>query len=138
GGAVDVLLGCDVLGAATAQNLRVADPDRTVAVVSDSLVPTGKMVVDVDTPAPSNEAARAAIDAATRAQENQYLDAQLIAERLIGDCAPANVVLLGAAWQLGLLPVSLAALEDAFRLNGVAVKRNLAALAWGRAWIVSP
>jgi indolepyruvate ferredoxin oxidoreductase len=138
GGAVDVLLGCDVLGAATGQNLRVADPDRTVAVVSDSVVPTGKMVVDVDTPAPSSEAARAAIDAVTRAPENQYLDAQRIAERLIGDAAPANVVVLGAAWQLGLLPVSLGALEDAFRLNGVAVERNLAALAWGRAWVVSP
>jgi indolepyruvate ferredoxin oxidoreductase len=137
-GAADLLLGCDVLGAATAQNLRVADPRRTIAVVSDSIVPTGRMVVDVDTPAPSAMAARAAIDAATRAEENVYVDAQRIAERMLDDVAPANVVVLGAAWQLGLLPVSLNALQDAFRLNGVAVERNLAALEWGRAWVAVP
>jgi indolepyruvate ferredoxin oxidoreductase len=137
-GAVDVLLGCDLVGASTASNLRVADPTRTIAVVSDSIVPTGRMVVDVDAATPNPIAARAAIDAVTRADQNAYLDAQRIAERLVGDVAPANVVVLGAAWQLGLLPVSIGSLEHAFRLSGVAVERNLAALAWGRAWIAAP
>ena len=75
--------------------------------------------------------ARDAIDAATRAGENVYLDAQRICERLFGDATPANVLVLGAAWQRGALPVSLGALREAFRLNGVGVERNLAALEWG-------
>ncbi|NLT06015.1 MAG: indolepyruvate ferredoxin oxidoreductase family protein [Solirubrobacterales bacterium] len=135
--ATDVLLGLDLLGA-TRANLRVADPDRTVAVVSDSAVPTGPEIVDVDAPPADGAAARRAIDAVTRAGENVYLDAQRIAERTLGDATPANVVVLGAAWQRGLLPVSLAALEEAFRLNGVAIDRNLAAFAWGRAAVAAP
>jgi indolepyruvate ferredoxin oxidoreductase len=137
-GAADVLLGFDLLGAAAQRNLRVADPERTIAVVSDSIVPTGRMVVDVEAGTPDVAAARSAINAVTRASENVYLDAQQIAQQLLGDVTPANVVLLGAAWQCGALPVSLAALQEAIRLNAVAVELNLAALAWGRAWIVAP
>ncbi len=137
-GRVDVLLGCDLLGAAAAGTLRGADPERTVAIVSDSVMPTGRMVVDVNAPAPDTGAARAAIDATTRAADNVYLDAQRIAEGLLGDATPANVVVLGAALQRGVLPVSLPAVQEAFRLNAVAVERNLAALAWGRAWVAAP
>ena len=136
--AADVLLGLDVLGAAGPANLRVADPARTVAVVSESVVPTGGMVIDVSAGRPDVAAARAAIEAATRAEQDLWLDARRICETLLGDATQANVVVLGAALQRGLLPVSLGALEEAFRLNGVAVERNLAALAWGRAWVVDP
>jgi indolepyruvate ferredoxin oxidoreductase len=137
-GSADVLLGCDLIGAASAQSLRVADPERTVAIISDSVLPTGKMVVDVNAAEPSPSRARTAIDEVTRAQENVYLDAHRMAERLLGDETPSNVILLGAAWQRGILPVSLAALQEAFRINDVAVQENLAALAWGRAAVVAP
>ncbi|HEX7292724.1 MAG TPA: DUF6537 domain-containing protein, partial [Conexibacter sp.] len=137
-GAADVLLGLDLLGAAGAAYLRVADPRRTVAVVSGSRAPTGRQAIDVNAPALDADAARAAIDAATRADENVWLDARRICETLLGDATQANVVVLGAALQRGLLPVSRGALEEAFRLNGVAVERNLAALAWGRAWVAAP
>jgi indolepyruvate ferredoxin oxidoreductase len=132
----DVLLGLDLLTTTTPRNLRVADPERTVAVVSDSVVPTAQMIVDPDAARPQTDIARDAIDAVTDARRNVYLDAQLLAEELLGDTTTANVVLLGAAWQAGLLPVSLEALEQAFELNGVAVELNLASLAWGRAWVV--
>lgn len=49
-GAADVLLGLDLVTAASPANLRVADPERTVAVVPDSLVPTAAMVVSPDAP----------------------------------------------------------------------------------------
>jgi indolepyruvate ferredoxin oxidoreductase len=136
--AADVLLGLDLLTATTPRNLRVADPERTVAVVSDSLVPTAQMIVDPDAAKPRAGAAREAIDGVTDAGRNVYLDAQLIAERLLDDTTTANVIVLGAAWQAGLLPVTLESLQQAFELNGVAVERNLASLAWGRAWVVDP
>jgi indolepyruvate ferredoxin oxidoreductase len=44
----------------------------------------------------------------------------------------ANVMMLGFAWQQGLVPVSLQALWRAIELNGVAVERNKQAFAWGR------
>ncbi|MFM8767989.1 MAG: DUF6537 domain-containing protein, partial [Rubrivivax sp.] len=66
------------------------------------------------------------------------LDAQANAETLLGDTMPANSVRLGAAWQAGLVPVSLAALERAIELNAVAVKQNLQALALGRLALATP
>jgi indolepyruvate ferredoxin oxidoreductase len=135
---VDVLLAFDLVGAATAPVLRVADRDLTVAIVSDRVTPTAQMVLDVDAPIPDSAAAHVAIDDVTRARDNVYLDATLIAERILGDATCANVVLLGAAWQRGTLPLTGDSLQEALRLNGVAVEANLAAFAWGRAWVAAP
>jgi indolepyruvate ferredoxin oxidoreductase len=46
--------------------------------------------------------------------------------------------MLGAAWQAGLVPVSLPALERAITLNGVAVVQNLRAFALGRLALAAP
>jgi hypothetical protein len=42
----DLYLGCDALVATDPAHLRAADPDRTIAVVSTTQVPTGAMVAD--------------------------------------------------------------------------------------------
>jgi len=135
---IDALLGFDLIGTASTPTLRVADPERTVAIVSDHVTPTAQMVVDVDAPIPDTAAARIAIDTVTRAGDNVYLDAQNIAEAILGDATAANVVVLGAAWQRGALPLSLDSLQEAWRLNGVTIEANLAAFAWGRAWVAEP
>ena len=137
-GAVDVILGFDLLGSAMAKNLRVADPGRTLAVVSRSIVPTGQMVVDKGAATPNVEAAIEAIDHVTRAEQNVHLDAQVISEALFGDHMPANMLVLGAAWQAGAIPLSREALHEALRLNGAAVERNISAFEWGRAVVAAP
>ena len=52
-GSVDVYLGFDLLGASADSNLATATPARTVAVVSTSAVPTGRMVIDPVSASPS-------------------------------------------------------------------------------------
>ncbi len=136
-GEADAILAFDLLGA-TAKVLRVADAGRTVAIANTSIVPTGAMVSEVDSARPDLLAACEAVDAATSASDNLYFDARRLAERIFGDATPANVIVLGAAWQRGLLPVSRAAIERAFELNATGVDRNLAAFAWGRAAIADP
>jgi indolepyruvate ferredoxin oxidoreductase len=137
-GSIDLYLGFDLLGAGSEKNLVTAAPDRTVAVVSTSAVPTGRMVVDTSERFPELAGQLDRIDAATRAEHNLYLDAQQLSERLFGDHMMANTLALGAAYQRGMLPVSGEALEQAIRLNGAAVEKNLAALAWGRAVVAAP
>ena len=137
-GSVDLYLGFDLLGAASDKNLVAAAADRTVAVVSTSAVPTGRMVIDVAERFPELAGQLDQIDAATRREHNLYLDAQQLSERLFGDHMMTNTLALGAAYQRGMLPVSAEALEEAIRLNGAAVEKNLAAFAWGRAVVAAP
>jgi indolepyruvate ferredoxin oxidoreductase len=137
-GEADLLLGFDVLGAANPKNLVVADAARTVAVVNTHAVPTAAMVTDTGVRFPALERNIKSIDAATRAGDNVYFDAEALSEALFGDHLPTNTVLMGAAFQAGCLPVSLAAFEQAIRLNGAGVEKNLAAFAWGRAAVVAP
>jgi len=133
---VDLLLGFDLLGAASPPNLAVADRERTVAVVNTAAIPTAAMVHDtaVTFPPPSDVVDR--IEGETRAGDNAYLDAEWMAEQLSPDHLATNMVLLGAAYQHGGLPLTAAAVEEAIALNGVAVDDNLAAFRWGRAAVV--
>ena len=55
-----------------------------------------------------------------------------LVETALSDAQQANVFLLGSAYQLGGIPISLPAMERAIELNGVAVDKNLAAFHLGR------
>ncbi|MBI3682184.1 MAG: 2-oxoacid:acceptor oxidoreductase family protein, partial [Acidobacteria bacterium] len=68
----------------------------------------------------------------TRHGRNLYIDATRLAESLFGSHLAVNTFLMGVAFQAGLLPVSEASLEEAIRLNGVEVERNLQVFLWGR------
>ncbi|MBB5075326.1 indolepyruvate ferredoxin oxidoreductase family protein [Nonomuraea endophytica] len=128
----DVLIGFDLLGAAAEGNLGVLAKDHTVAVINTAVVPTAEMVTGRAV-VPGAQAAVERVDSATRSEANLYLDAQALAEELFGDHMPANMLLVGAAYQHGCLPISATAIEGAIRLNGAAVEKNLAAFAHGRA-----
>ncbi|MBI2760457.1 MAG: 2-oxoacid:acceptor oxidoreductase family protein, partial [Chloroflexi bacterium] len=137
-GGADLYLGFDLLVAAGRDNLVKADAARTVAVVSTSQIPTGQMVVNTSARFPRLADVTSAIDAVTRADCNVYFDAQALSAALFGDHMPANLLLLGAAYQVGALPLSDAAIERAIRLNGAAVETSLAAFRWGRAVVADP
>jgi len=134
----DLLLGFDILGAANPRNLLVGDAQRTVAVVSTTANPTAAMVLDTRVAFPAQRRNLAAVEKATRARDNLYLDAQALAQALFADHMPANLLLVGAAFQQGCLPLSADAIEHAIRLNGAAVDKSLAAFAWGRALVAHP
>jgi indolepyruvate ferredoxin oxidoreductase len=137
-GGADLLLGFDLLGSAGDDALAVASAARTVAVVNVAEVPTATMLRHQGASYPLAAGLRARIARATRADEMVCLDAQSTAERLTGDHLAANLVLVGAAFQAGLLPFGADALAGAIRLNGVDVPASLAALDWGRAAVAMP
>lgn len=67
-----------------------------------------------------------------------WIDATRMAEALFGDAMAMNTLLLGAAWQRGLLPVGEDALLESIALNGTAVAVNHRAFLWGRALAAEP
>jgi indolepyruvate ferredoxin oxidoreductase len=96
------------------------------------------MVVDASVRFPALADLLRVIDSATLAERNVYLDAQGLAETLFGSHMQANMLLLGAAYQRGVLPIAGSSIEAAIRLNGAAVDDNLAAFRWGRAIVSEP
>ncbi len=75
---------------------------------------------------------RRAIERATDAGASRFLRAGAVCETLFGTAQVENTLMLGLAWQLGLLPVRAASLARAIELNGTAVALNRRAFAWGR------
>ena len=75
---------------------------------------------------------RRTIERATDATTSVYLHAVRLAERLFGNAQAMNTLLLGLAWQRGLVPVGQAAILRAIELNGAAVAMNRRAFLWGR------
>jgi indolepyruvate ferredoxin oxidoreductase len=137
-GAADCYLGFDVLGATSPVNLDHARPDRTIAVVSMSQVPTGAMVTSTEIQFPDHGGLRTSIDRVTRKDENVYLDALGLAETLFDDHMASNMLVLGAAYQAGAIPVAAAAIEQAIALNGVSVTMNTQAFRAGRLLVADP
>jgi indolepyruvate ferredoxin oxidoreductase len=137
-GESDCYLGFDVLVATSPVNLDHARPDKTIAVVSTSRVPTGAMVTHTDVHFPEAAGLQTAIDRFTRKDENVYLDALGLAETLFDDHMAANMIVLGAAYQAGAIPVASAAIEEAIVLNGVSVAMNTHAFRAGRLLVADP
>jgi len=69
---------------------------------------------------------------ATGARDLSFVDATDLALKLLGNAIGANMLMVGYAYQKGLLPLSVEAIEKALELNGVAVDFNKQAFLWGR------
>ncbi len=137
-GSADLYLVFDLLVGLNPSNLAGVAADRTVTVASLTKTPTGQMVRDVNAEFPDLAPLQAELDDHTRAEHNRYLDAVSITEGLFGESTTANTFQLGVAYQIGALPISADAIEQAIELNGAAVAANKAAFDWGRVWAIDP
>ncbi len=128
----DAMIIFDMLSGTSEQNLKKAQKDRTVAIVSDSKIPTGSMVRDKSVKFPQNELLRRRLEMVTVAEQNIYFNAIELSEMLFGNHMQANIMTIGAAYQAGILPITAVAIEHAIQLNGVAVEQNRQAFRVGR------
>jgi indolepyruvate ferredoxin oxidoreductase len=135
-GAADALIGCDLV-VSSSPKASGTYHRGTRAAINTAEMPTGDVVRFRD----ADLAPAARLRAIGRVIGTDNLDsinANALAERLLGDAVYANIIMLGFAWQHGLVPVSLPALLRAIELNGVAVERNKQAFAWGRIAAADP
>jgi indolepyruvate ferredoxin oxidoreductase len=130
-----VILGFDLLGVMNPENFKCAHPERTVAVLNTGLTPTSETLRGKASLGTAGERI-VRIESVTRRGHNVHLDATALSQLLFGTHMLANILLLGAAWQAGLIPITRASLETAIELNGVDVRRNLQAFHYGRLYYV--
>ncbi len=129
-GGGQLLLGADLVVSSGADSLlRIAS--GASAVVNNHDSPTAEFTHNPDAPFPE-QAMEAAIQGVVGTDRAHFMDATGLGTALLGDAIAANLFLLGFAWQKGLVPIGRRALEEAIRLNGVAVELNLKAFLWGR------
>ncbi|MEM7652666.1 MAG: indolepyruvate ferredoxin oxidoreductase family protein, partial [Pseudomonadota bacterium] len=130
-GAARLVLGCDILVAASPTAVGKMSKNRTHVIANTHEQITGAFVKNPEFRLPSAEM-RSVIQHAVGDRNAEFLDGTAVATGLMGDSIATNLFMLGYAYQKGLIPVSAAALERAIELNGVAVKANKAAFSWGR------
>lgn len=129
-GEADLILGCDMLTAAAADAIAKTRAGRTRAIVNAHEQPPGQFARNPDWQFPTKEIHALLTDAVDGRAE--FVDATGIATALLGDAIGTNLFMLGLAFQHGAIPLRSESLLRAIELNGVAVKMNQAAFAWGR------
>ena len=133
----DLVLGGDIVVAGSRDVLAAVKQGRTRMVVNLAEFLPGEFTRDADFALPSKRIERAITETAGR-ECCHFVDATRIASGLLGNSIGGNIFLLGYAWQLGALPLSAAAIEQAIALNGQAVAMNRAAFRFGRLAAADP
>ena len=132
-GEAHALIGGDLVVSAGNKTLGLTKMGQTGAVVNSHQIITGDFTRDTEFQLPYD---RLELALQARLKDDVALfDASDLAKAALGDSIFSNMMVFGAAWQQGLLPLSLESLQEAIRMNGAAVERNLRAFEIGR-WAV--
>jgi indolepyruvate ferredoxin oxidoreductase len=131
----DVIIACDLVVASSGEALVMFDKARTAVVANHDVTPT-KEIIENRNVRFDPELLTARVR--SRAKSFAATNAEALAEHHFGDAIYTNMVMLGMAWQNGLIPVSDAAIYEANRLNKVKIKENAAAFDLGRIAAVNP
>ncbi len=135
-GTADAVIGCDVV-VSSAPKASAHYRSGTRVVLNRAEMPTGDLVLRRDAQL-NVDAREVEISRVVGADNVAGFDANALADQILGDAVFANVMMLGFAWQKGLVPVEQMSLSQAILLNGVAVEKNKLAFAVGRAMAADP
>ncbi|MDD7969710.1 indolepyruvate ferredoxin oxidoreductase family protein [Roseinatronobacter alkalisoli] len=135
-GEAHAVIGGDLVVTAGAKTLGLMRSGQTGAAVNTHEIITGEFTRNTEFRIPGDDL-QMALQA--RLGDNLHLfDYSELARRLLGDSIYSNMIALGAAWQMGLLPLSESAILRAIELNKAAVDGNKRAFALGRWAVVHP
>jgi indolepyruvate ferredoxin oxidoreductase len=130
-GEADLLIASDSLVGTSAETLGTLSYGAGHAVVNADAEMPAAFIHRRDYRLPESES-RAAIEEVVADGGAFFFPAGRLAKALVGDRIAATFLLLGYAWQRGLVPIREAALREAIGLNAVAVEQNWCAFQWGR------
>ncbi len=130
-GGADLLLGCDMVSSADPETLAKLRAGNSRAVVNEHQTMTADFTRQPDMMFPE-EGLKQTLREEAGMDSVDFFEATAMARKLLGDTIAANMMVVGYAYQKGLLPVSAEAIERAVELNGVAIEFNKQAFLWGR------
>lgn len=136
-GEADAVIGGDLVVTASAGVQGMMATGRTLAAVNRHEIITGAFTHDREFRIPGPDLV-VSLQARLGADAVSFFDASALAQRLLGDAIFSNMIVTGAAWQMGLIPLGRAAILRAIELNGAATERNKAAFDYGRWAVLNP
>ncbi|KEO52723.1 hypothetical protein TP2_07215 [Thioclava pacifica DSM 10166] len=129
-GEADCVIGGDLVVSAGAKTLGLMTTGRTGAVINSHEIVTGEFTRNRDFRLPG-EQLKLSLEARLK-DRVAFADTSELARRMLGDSIYSNMVVLGAAWQQGYVPLSHEAIFRAIELNGAKPEENKRAFELGR------
>jgi indolepyruvate ferredoxin oxidoreductase len=135
-GTADLVLAADEVVAVSKDMVTLCESTRTVGIINSHVIPTADFILNRDFNFQSRKL-NSVLETELR-KESSFFDFTTPAEALLGDSIATNIMMLGYAYQRGLLPLSAKAIEQAIEVNGVAVKMNTQGFQLGRLAAADP
>jgi indolepyruvate ferredoxin oxidoreductase len=127
----DAILACDLVVGASPEALQTVRHGRTKVLANLHEIPVAESLRNPDADL-KVDLLLEKIRFVAGAEQVETFDAQTLAQEFLGDTIASNILALGFAWQRGLVPLSLEAINRAIELNAVAVDANQLAFGLGR------
>lgn len=136
-GEADSVIGGDLVVTAGAKTLGLMSRDRTKVMCNSHEIITGEFTKNTEFLLPSD---RMQVSLTGRLGEDSvvFLNATELARVHLGDSIFANMLIVGAAWQNGQIPLTSKSILDAIALNGAGVEGNKRAFQVGRWAMMNP
>ncbi|MGR3513676.1 MAG: indolepyruvate ferredoxin oxidoreductase family protein [Paracoccaceae bacterium] len=135
-GEADTLIGGDLVVSAGAKTTELMATGRTRGVVNTHEIITGEFTRNTEFSIPGE---RLLLTLERKMRDGlAHFNASELAAKVMGDGIYSNMLLFGAAWQMGQVPVAGDAIRRAIELNGAKVDENLRAFEIGRWAVLNP
>jgi indolepyruvate ferredoxin oxidoreductase len=135
-GTADLVIAADEVVAASKETMTLCEAGRTVGIINSHIIPTADFVLNRDFNFQTGKVSHV-LQTALR-KDSAFVDFTRPAETLLGDAIATNMMMMGYAYQEGLLPLTAEAIEQAIEVNGVAIKMNTQAFRLGRLAAADP
>jgi indolepyruvate ferredoxin oxidoreductase len=129
-GTADLLIAADEVMAISKETISLCEAARTHGVINTHLIPIADFIRNRDFDFQNRKVNNVLQGALTK--DSAFLDFTKLAEALLGDAIATNMMMMGYAYQQGLLPLSAESILQAIELNSVSIKMNTQAFQFGR------
>src|ERR1700748_618320 len=119
-GTADLVMAADEVVAVSKDMMSLCESSRTTGVINSHVIPTADFILNRDFNFQSRKVNHV-LETALR-KESAFVDFTKPAETLLGDSIDTNMMMIGYAYQKGMLPLSASSIEQAIEVNGVAIK----------------